>query len=174
MSLQAKVARTPNVAIFCRNHPEYLEHAAKIGAETPGKPITFRASTVWKSGEVAVDVHGPRKIYFVPVGGTVLIEYEATLEKVVLHPEPSARATKELLENCLPETRDEGLWEQYGEAVRTLYVISHCRELATPFSYTALTKLSNGLRIDENYGYSYSVVYEYCSKCKKSPCRCSN
>jgi len=174
MSLQAKVAQAPNVAIFCRNHPKYLEHAAKIGAGTPENPITFRASTVWKSGEVAVNVHGPRKIYFVPVGGKGLVEYEATLEKVVLHPEPNTKATEELLENCLPETRDEGLWEQYGEVVRTLYVISHCQKIASPFPYTALTKLSDGLRIDENYGYSYALVYEYCPKCESSPCRCSS
>jgi len=174
MNLQTKVAQTPNVAIFCRNHSEYLEHAAKIGAETPERPITFRASTVWKSGEVAIDVHGPRKIYFVPVGGKGLVEYKATLEEVVLRPEPNTRAAEEILENCLPETRGEGLWEQYGEVVRTLYVISHCQKLTSPFPYTSLTKLSNGLRIDENYGYSYALIYEYCLKCESSPCRCSS
>ena len=92
----------------------------------------------------------------------------------MLHPEPNTKATEELLENCLPETRDEGLWEQYGEVVRTLYVISHCQKIASPFPYTALTKLSDGLRIDENYGYSYALVYEYCPKCESSPCRCSS
>lgn len=165
MSLQAKVAQASNAAIFCRNHPEYLERAVEIGAETPERLITFRASTVWKSGAVAVDVHGPRKIYFVPVGGKGLVEYEATLEKVVLHPaELNTEAREALLENCLPETFDEGLWEKYGSMVRTLYLISHCQKLASPFPYTVLTKLSDGLRIDENYGYSYALVYEYCPK----------
>ena len=171
MSLEVKVAQTPNVAVFCRNHRPYLEEAAK---KPPEQLITFRASTVWKSGKAAVDAHGSRRIYFVPIGGERLVEYEATLEEVVLYPSPDAKATKALLENCLDSTREEGLWEQYGETVRTLYVISHCHRLTTPFPYTALTKLSNGLRIDENYGYSYSVVYEYCPKCESSPCRCSS
>ena len=174
MNLQVKVAKNSNVAIFCRNHPEYLERASKIGAETPEQPITFRARKVWKSGKAAIDIHGPRKIYFVPVGGGELVEYEAILDEVVLYPEFNTKATQALLENSLPETRGEGLWEQYGGKARTLYVISHCQQLAVPFPYTALTKVDNGLPVHKNYGYSYSVVYEYCSECKSSPCRCSN
>lgn len=169
---QVKAAKATNVAIFCRNHPKYLEEAARIGAKTPEKPITFRASTVWKSGEVAVDVHGPRKIYFVPVGGQELVQYEATLEQVELHPDPNTEATKKLLANCLDSTRNEGLWEQYGKTVRTLYVISHCQKVVSPFPYTMLTKLSDGLHIDKNYRYSYTLVYEYCPECGSSPCRC--
>jgi hypothetical protein len=172
MDLQKKVARTSNVAVFCRNYPELLEHAAKIGAEIPEQLITFRANTVWKSAKAAVDVHGPRKIYFVPVEGQGLVQYEATLDKVVLYPDPSARETQELLNNCLPETREEGLWEQYS-GLRTLYVISHCRRLPVPFAYTLLRKLSDRLPISEGYGYSYSVVYEYCPECGGSPCRCA-
>ncbi|MEA3339620.1 MAG: hypothetical protein U9R15_06610 [Chloroflexota bacterium] len=173
MSLQTKVTQTTNAAILCRKHPVYLEHAAQIGAETPAQPITFRTSEVWRSGQVAVDTHGPRVIYFTPAGER-LVEYEALLEKVVLYPKPDTRATKELLKNCLPETRDQGLWEQYDEPVQTLYVISHChRRLASSFPFTKLTKLSDGLPIDESYSAGYALVYEYCTKCKNSPCRCS-
>jgi len=172
MTLQRRVGQTPKTALFCRNHREYLEHAAEIGAQNPEKPITFRASTTWKSAQIAVGVHGPRRIYLVPIGGQGLVEYQATLEEVELYPEPNTRVTQELLENCLPETRDEGLWEEYGETVRTLYVISHCRRLASPFPFTALTKLFDSKPIDRNYGYSYAICYEYCPRCESSPCGC--
>ncbi len=174
MNLQSKVARTPNVAIFCRNHRDYLKRAIELEAENPGRLITFRACTIWKSAEVALDVHGERKIYFVPVGGKELVEYEAILKKVLLHPVRNTKATEELLEKCLPEIRDEALFEEFGLLAQTLYVITHCRKLDFPFPYTALTKLSDEKKIKANYSYSYAIVYEYCPKCEKSPCMCSN
>ncbi len=170
MSLQADVTQVPNVAIFCQNHPVYLEHAAKIGAKAPAQPITFRTSALWKSGQAALEAHGPRKIYFAPKDDP-WIAYEATLEQVALHPEPNTPTTEALLANCLPETRDQGLWEQYGETVRTLYVISGCQKLPSPFAYTQLTKLSDGAPIDEGYSYGYVLVYEYCPRCEHSPCQ---
>ena len=160
MSKQERVSLYPNTAIFCRNHRRYLERAAEISVDEPSRAITFRATTVWKSGKDAVDVHGPRKMYIAPVGGEGLVEYEATLEKVLLHPERGARATEELLDASLPEIRDEGLWEGEQKPVRTLFAISHCRRLARPFPYTELRKLSDGLPIHKNYGYSYSLVQE--------------
>lgn len=174
MNIQSKVIRTPNVAIFCRNHQKYLESAIKIEAETPGRPVTFRASTIWKSAEVALNAHGERKIYFVTIGGVESVEYEANLKKILLHPLINDKETIKLLNYCPPETIEEDLWEKFNLTVRTLYVISQCRKLDTPFPFTALTKLSDEKKIDVNFKYSYSIVYEYYPKCGKSPCDCSD
>jgi hypothetical protein len=171
MNLSDKVTETPDVAILCRSHPVYLAHAAKIGELHPERRITFRTGVPWRSGEVALEVHGPRTLYLLPEGEE-MVEYEARLEEVLLDPVAGSPQTQALLEMCLPETRDQGLWEQYGEAVRTLYVLSHCRPIAEPFPYTALIKLSDDAAIDPNYRYGYVLVYEYCPTCRNSPCHC--
>jgi hypothetical protein len=172
MSLQSKVVETPDVAVLCRSHPIYLEHAAKIGRRTPEQRITFRTSAVWKSGEAALEAHGPRRVYFFPDVGGDRVEYEATLREILLYPTADDPETERLLADCLPEAQGQGLWEAYDEQVRTLYVISHCRKVEPPFSYTALTKLSDETPVDENYSYGYVLVYEYCPTCRSSPCRC--
>lgn len=159
MRLEAKAASTPAVAVFSRNHREYLDAAVKAD---PERPITFRAQRVWRAARAAVETYGPRKIYFVPIPGNKLVEYQALLEKVVLYPaQLDADTVNQLLANCLEKTRDEGLWEQYGEVVRTLYVISHCQKLASPFPQTALRKLSDEEPIAENYVRAYVVCYEH-------------
>ncbi len=171
MSLKTKVVECPNVAILYQNHPIYLAHAAKIGEKEPERLITFRTTARWRSGAMALEAHGPRTIYFVPEGET-LVQYAGLLEEVLLGPEAEDSETQQLLSHCLPETRDQGLWEQYDERVRSLYVVSHCRKLATPFAYTDLTKISDDEAVDENYTYGYILVYEYCTSCGSSPCRC--
>jgi hypothetical protein len=172
MSLQTKIVKTPNAAILCQNHRIYLEHAAKIGAKNPEQRITFRTSALWKSGQAGLEAHGPLKIYFTPSTEGDIVAYEARLEEVLLEPEADDPATQALLAHCLPETSDQGLWEEYENKVRSLYVISHCKWVEPPFSYTDLTKLSDGKPVDESYTSGYAIVYEYCSRCESSPCTC--
>jgi hypothetical protein len=172
MSLQKKVKETSDVAILSQNHRIYLEHAAKIGAKNPKQRITFRASAIWKSGKAGLETHGTLRIYFAPSAEGDLVAYKALLEEILLKPETDDSATQKLLEHCLPETSDQGLWEEYDERVRTLYVISHCEWIESPFSYTELTKLSDGEPVNENYTSGYAIVYEYCARCQSSPCKC--
>lgn len=172
MNLESKAAHTPDIAFLCQNHHIYLEHAAKIGEREPERKITFRTSATWRSGKAALVAHGPRKVYFISSTEGGLVEYVAKVEYILLEPTADDPATNTLLSLCLPETQDQGLWEAYGEKVRTLYVISHCRWLEMPFSYTQLTKLSDGQKVDENYNYGYVLVHDYCQVCKSSPCRC--
>jgi hypothetical protein len=155
--LRAKINEISNVAVFCRNHLKYLEKAAE---EDPEKPITFRSGTIWRSAEYVLKRYGSCKIYFVPIGKN-LVEYEATLREVLLNPKRGEAKTEELLRNCLEETHNEGLWEKYGEKVRTLYVIHGCRKIKSPFPFTALKKVSDDQNISKKYGYSYAIVYEY-------------
>jgi hypothetical protein len=61
MRLQTKIKETPRCAIFARNYSYHLDDAAQR------ELTTFRASVVWRSAQEAVDIHGPRKIYFAPV-----------------------------------------------------------------------------------------------------------
>jgi len=156
--LQTKIRRNPKVAVFSRNHPEYLSSAAEVSTQHPEKLITFRASTSWKSAQTALKYRGSLPVYFVPIGQENLVKYEATLHTVLLNPKQGEEDTEKLLAFCLPETSAEGLWK--GE-VNTLYVIRQCRKLPNPFPMTALVKVSDDEPISERYGYSYSVVYEY-------------
>jgi len=170
MDLVSKVRKTKNVAIFCRNHRKYLDEAVRESKKDPEKPITFRSAATWVSGYHAWKKHGDRKIYFVPIGEKK-IEYEAILVHVKPDPKYGDKKTEELLKYCLNLTRNEGLsWN--GKKIQTLYVVKNCRRLEYPIPFMLLTKLSDELPINENYGYSYSLVYEYCNKCKNSPCRC--
>jgi len=156
--LETKIRRNPRVAVFSRNHPEYLRSAAEVSSHHPEKLITFRASTSWKAVQTALKYRASLPVYFVPIGQENLVSYEATLHTVLLNPRQNDEDTKKLLAFCLPETSGEGLWE--GE-VNTLYVIRQCRKLSDPFPMTALVKVSDDEPISERYGYSYSVVYEY-------------
>jgi hypothetical protein len=171
MSLINKAEETRDIAILCQNHRIYLEHAAKITDRYPERRITFRATDTWRSGQTALRAHGPRTIYLAPNDGD-MVEYEARLEQIKLEPEREEGETEALLAKCLPETQDQGLWEQYGDRVRTLYVISNCRRIAAPFPYTRLVKLSDEEPVDEHYNYGYVLVHEYCTVCEQSPCQC--
>jgi hypothetical protein len=161
MTLQAKVKKHPRCAIFSRNYTSHLKEAVNECKDNPERLITFRASIPWKSAQIAVNIHGPRKIYFAPVDGKGLVMYEAVLEQVELNPEPNTKATEKLLENSLPSIRHEGLWEKDGKIwAKTLYVISHCQKIPSPFHITELKKLADDKQIDENFNYSYAIVYQ--------------
>jgi hypothetical protein len=166
-----KVKHTQDVALLHQNHRIYLEHAAKINAKEPARTITFRATDLWRSGKAALHEHGPRRIYLAPTDED-RVEYVGRLERVHLEPETGDPETEALLAQCLPETRDQGLWEQYGDQVRTLYVLSHVRRVPEPFAFTRLTKLSDEQPVDAGYNSGYVIVYAYCASCQSSPCRC--
>ena len=158
MSAQSKIKTTPNCAVFSRNFEEHLEGAIQ---SNPEEKIAFRSNKPWTSAKDAVNKHGYRKIYFAPIGDSKMVEYEAILEKVILNPKSSDPQIKNLLKNNLSSTDGEGLWEEDGKGgVKTIYVISHCHKLASPFPYTRLIKISDDLPINENFNYSYSMVYE--------------
>jgi hypothetical protein len=166
MSLQSDIKRYAGIAIFCRNHKNLLDEAVEIFRTNPSRLITFRAKTVWRTAETVLNAHGPRPIYFLPVDDPdACIKYVAQLEKVVLHP-TDTEATRELLNQSVPSAmqRNEGLWPENGKpTVRTLYCISHCRQLAKEqwLPFTALRKLSNGEHIDAKFGYSYAIVHTH-------------
>lgn len=92
--------------------------------------------------------------------GPTGVEYEAILHQVHLNPKIDDPVTTEILATELKSTREEGLWEQSGKGVQTLYVISHCKQLAVPFPISELIKVSDHKPISENFGYSYCVVLE--------------
>lgn len=84
--LEQKIKRSPNIAVFSRNYPEYLEGAGNIAIERPERLITFRAATTWKSAQTALNYHNTMPIYFTCVGGKGIVEYEAVLHTIYLNP----------------------------------------------------------------------------------------
>jgi hypothetical protein len=153
--------RTERVAVFARNHRHYLDGAVARNAARPERFTTFRSSRKWTGAHAANAEHGTLRIYFAPVGGNQGIEYAAMLHLVHLDPHPDDPVTQEVLASELESTREEGLWEQPGKKVWTLYVISHCEQLAKPFPIAELIKASDGTPISGNYSYSYSLVREH-------------
>lgn len=160
MSLKSKIKNNKKIAVFTRNHRKYLEAATSRNEVRPERFTTFRSALRWVNAHLANTKHGAITIYFAPVGGDKGVEYEAILHQIYLDPVAGNTETQEVLAPELESTREEGLWEQYEKPVKTLYVISHCHRLEKPFPISALIKVTDDKTISENYGYSYSLVYE--------------
>ena len=160
MSLKTKIEKHKNIAVFTRNHGKYIEEAVARNQVRPERFTTFRSSVKWTSAHLANSEYGTIPIYFAPVGSDNGVEYEALLHQIHLDPVAGQPDTTEVLALELESTRDEGLWEQYGSQVKTLYVISHCKRLEKPFPINNLIKLEDEKPISENYGYSYSIVFQ--------------
>lgn len=159
MSLERKIKNTNHVAVFTRNHREYLDAAVLRNQQRPERFTTFRSAIKWTNAHVANEIHGAITIYFAPVGGDKGVEYKAILHQICLDPVAGDNNTNEILASELESTRDEGLWEKDDKPVKTLYVISHCQHLNEAFPISKLVKISDDKPISENYGYSYSMVY---------------
>jgi hypothetical protein len=154
-----KQRREPqDVAVFTRNHRNYLEEAAKISAQDPRKLIVFRARSKWVTALREIPAGGSLPIYMAAIGGAGEVEYEAELCDGQTEPSRGDRKTEALLDLVLKSTKDEGLWEKYGKTVETLYAIRACRRRSEPFPITSLVKFSDGRPISADYGYSYAIV----------------
>jgi hypothetical protein len=79
----------------------------------------------------------------------------------MLDPAKTQPRVQELLSLSLESTKEEGLWDQCGKPVKTLYVITNYRKLATNFPMTDLVKINDNKPIDENFGYSYCLVHRH-------------
>ncbi len=78
-----------------------------------------------------------------------------------MYPEFNLQTAQDLLQYCTQSTRGEGLWEKAEKVgVKTLYVISNCQKLRSPFLFTGLRKLIDASPIDANFSRSYALVYE--------------
>ena len=154
-------AKDADLAVFTRNHGHYLREAAEVCAQDKSRKIFFRARSKWSSADRYIAERGPTEIYMSPVGGNGIVEYVATLCEVMLDPSKTQPRVQELLSLSLESTKEEGLWDQYGKPVKTLYVISDCRKLATPFPMTDLVKINDNKPIEDNFGYSYCLVHRH-------------
>jgi hypothetical protein len=147
-----------HVAVFARNHRQYLDEAVALCRQNPQRPVTFRAAGVWRSAEGAVSGGAtPVPIYIAAVGGAG-IEYVGELCEVQTHPFRGDTQTEHLLELVTPSTKQEGLWERGPRPVRTLYAIKGCRKLRTPVRLSTLSKAADGTQLDDGYQHGYALV----------------
>ena len=147
--------KSRDIAVFTRNHPEYIEEAEEIGKGNPAKPITFRADKSWVSAASYLEMRAPCDLYIVRIDGDGSVEFVADLHEVHLNPKIGEPKTEELLKHVLPSTKDEGLWGN------TLYVIKNCRKLPRSFPQTELIKVKDRKPLSKDYKYSYSIVYAH-------------
>lgn len=158
MSIASTISRGDDIAIFTRNHPEYIEEACTECKKNPARRITFRAGLRWVAAANALEVHRPNPLdlYIAPIGTKGVVEFIAKLHSVLLDPEPKQPRTKELLALELDSTKGEDLWH---DSVATLYVIGNCQKLKRPFDMNELVKVSDKISLSVDYAYSYSIVY---------------
>lgn len=149
MRLTASSKQPIDLAVFCRNHPEYL-----IRAEALSRVVTFRASQRWASAARRLQQDGPRPIYFAAIGEGQDIAYVAELVDLELDPTDADVRTRHLLDLCLEATKGEGLWDG---RVKTLYAIRNCRSQHIPLA--RLVKISDGQPISPLFNYSYALVH---------------
>lgn len=149
----------PELAVFVRNHVQYLERACEISAADSSRLVTFRSSKKWATAKKALDQQVVIRGYLSPIGGDGQVVYSAIVKNIVLDPLRGDADTDRALANQLPETVNEDLWSQDDGPVKTLYEVSHCKRLLFPFSMTQLLKASDGKPISKNYGYSYVPVF---------------
>ncbi|HNR69590.1 MAG TPA: HNH endonuclease [bacterium] len=166
MKDKTTVKDTSDIAIFARNHRDYLEAAVARNENDPSRFTTFRARSKWKKAQSVLKTDGPLLIYFVPVGSTGDVEYLATLHNIQLNPQRGNKVTETFLgfaleDSEVPHTSNEGLWEQFEKPALTLYVISHCKR-TKPFHFSELIKHSDDTPISPDFGYSYCIVYPHC------------
>lgn len=149
------------IAVFARNHPRHLENACAVSAKDPSRLITFRSAKRWASAKKALDRQETLEIYLSPIGSDGMVDYQACLKAIVLEPKMGDPETKTWLTHTLSSTSDEGLWEGDGSDgnVRTLYVLSHCRQISR-FPMTQLRKADGGQPLSKEFNYSYALVQE--------------
>ena len=162
MSRPAERQPRAALAFFTRIYPDHLEEAVRRSEADPPRCTALRSKVRWVAAARATQP-GPCDLYIARIGGGGLIEYIAQLEEVLLDPRRGEPDTERLL-GLEPEgtrERGEGLWESEGRPAQTLYRISQCRRVRTPFPLSRLIKASNGEPVSVSYGYSYAVVRPY-------------
>lgn len=141
------------IAVFARNHKEYLDRASEISIKDPSQLVTFRSAKLWSGAKKALNGQETIKIYLAPIGSDSTVQYEATVKAIKLNPSEGDPETGSLLAAALSETKAEGLWG------KTLYGLAHCRRIPkVPFS--AFVKAVDGVPLSDNFAYSYALVRE--------------
>src|SRR5215469_7078023 len=109
------------IAVFTRNHKQYMEAAAEISRRDPNATVVFRASRKWATAVRELRVAASIPVYISVVGGEGTVEYAAELCDGELDPQLGQARTQALLAQTLDATKAEGLWGNDHAPVRTLY-----------------------------------------------------
>lgn len=144
------------VAVFARNHSEYLEYAAERAERHSDELVTFRSKKIWAGAKRAREEQGRVSIYFAVIGKPE-VRFKAILQDVLTQPQTGSAASQRLLAFTPPGTDAEALW---GNEARTLYAISSCYKLEQPFPLSHLHKAHDHTPLSTDYKYSYALVEE--------------
>ncbi len=137
------------IAVFARNHEDYLNRACAIANKDSSELVTFQSKKLWVKAKKALDEQETLRIYLAPTGSDGKIKYEATVKAIALKPVEDAP----LLKHRLTETVSEGLWG------KTLYALSHCQPCPER-NPSALRKEKDGTALSDDFKYSYALVRE--------------
>jgi hypothetical protein len=150
--------RAGAIAVFARNHLQYLEYAAAEAQADSERRVTFRSRKPWSAAKRAHDdVASGRIAVFFAVVGQPFVQFKATLQEVHLRPYADDPEAQRLIRLVPPETAAEGLWE---EGHGTLYAISGCYRLDSSRPLSDFRKAADNAPLSLDFKYSYAIVYE--------------
>lgn len=156
---------TERIAVFARNHLQYLEFAAAVAESDAERWVTFRSKKSWAGAGKALLKQGRVAVFFAVVGEQT-VQFKANLQEVLLQPRAEDQSAQRLLRLAPPATEREGLW---GNEVETLYAISGCFRLESPFPLSRLLKASDHSPLSADFRYSYALADEVLDETRDWP-----
>jgi hypothetical protein len=141
-----------DIGILTKNYKVHLDSAIQSGCS-----VTFYSNSPWVKAANALTSGKSVDLYFVVDGGSGTVEYQGTLDDIILAPVENTDAAEKLLVNAPDEAAREGV---NSGVVKTLYSVTHLRKLETSFSQTELLKL-NGEPVNKAYDRAYCLVHPY-------------
>ncbi len=154
--LLEKLKNTPEIAIFARYERQILENTTELHRMIPDLEISFTSHRIWKNAEIALEMHGARRIYFAPFEGDGMVEFVGIVTQIILHPD---RYPHERIPNTLDFEEIEN--EPKVQEVNTMYSVTHCMPLLDDaFHFTEFRHFISGEALDKNSRQTFATVYK--------------
>jgi len=153
--LLEKLKNTPDVAIFTRYERQILENTTELHMMIPDLEISFTSSQVWSNADFALQLHGARPVYFAPLESQGMIEFVGIVTQIILYPDryPPPEYAKRQVDI---EEKDKTMIKP---EVNTMYAVTHCQTIDTPFHLSELCHFINDENLDAQNIQSFATVY---------------
>jgi len=153
--LLEKLKNTPDVAIFTRYERQILENTTELHLMIPDLEISFTSAQVWSNADLALQLHGARPVYFAPSESQGMVEFVGIITQIILYPDryPPPEYAKQQIDI---EEKDK---KMIKPEVNTMYAVTHCRTIDTPFHLSELCHFINDEYLDAQSTQSFATVY---------------
>lgn len=90
------VRQPPDIAVFARNHSDYLEYAKDVGEDDSARSVPFRSRKLWSAARRALERQRSVWVFFAVVGQPD-VQFRARLQEVHLNPTASDPVIERLI-----------------------------------------------------------------------------